>query len=71
VNDALEEKILFTGIGRKPVILLQDNARPHKAKKTLKTIADLGWEILPHTAYRFSRLDPFWLSPISISATPP
>jgi len=37
VNDALEEKRLFTGIGRKPVILLQDNVRPDKAKKTLKT----------------------------------
>jgi len=32
------------------VILLQDNARPDKAKKTLET-ADLGWKILSHAAY--------------------
>jgi len=42
VNDALEEKRPFTGSGRRPVTLLQDNARSHKTKKILETIADLG-----------------------------
>jgi len=32
-------------------MILQNNARSHKAKKTLETIADLGWEILPHATY--------------------
>jgi len=39
------------------VILLQDNVRTHKAKNTLKTIADLGWEIFPHAV--ISRLGLF------------
>jgi len=42
VNDALEEKRPFTGSGRRPVILLQNNARPYKAKKILETILRLG-----------------------------
>jgi len=51
VTDTFEEKRPFTGNGRRPVTLLQDNARSHKAKKTLETMADLGWEILPYAAY--------------------
>jgi len=51
VNDALEEKRPFTGSGRRPVTLLQDNVWPHKAKEILETITDLGWKILPHAAY--------------------
>jgi len=57
VNDGLEEKRPFTGSGIRPVTLLQDNARLHKAKKILEIIADLGWEILPHATY-FSNLVP-------------
>jgi len=33
------------------MILLQNNTRFHKVKKTLETIADLGWEILPHAYF--------------------
>ena len=51
VSDALEEKRPHNNKGRRKVILLQDNARPQTAKQTLKTITDLGWEIILHPAY--------------------
>ena len=33
------------------VILLQDNARPHTAARTLAKIKDLGWKLLTHPPY--------------------
>ena len=33
------------------VILLQDNARPHTAARTLAKIEDLGWKLLTHPPY--------------------
>jgi hypothetical protein len=36
-------------VNRKPVLLQQDNARPHTAKKTPQKIEELeGIELLPH-----------------------
>jgi len=47
---SVEEKNPYTGKGRRKIILLQDNARPHTTT-TLKMITNLGWEILSHPAY--------------------
>ena len=51
VSDALEEKRPYTGDGKREVILLHDNDRPHTSKRILETITDLGWEVLSHPAY--------------------
>lgn len=47
----IEKNRPFSGTGTRPVILLQDNARPHTSKKSMDHLTSLGWEVLPHAAY--------------------
>ena len=41
----------WRGLQLRGVILLQDNARPHTAARTLAKIEDLGWKLLTHPPY--------------------
>ncbi|XP_043498446.1 histone-lysine N-methyltransferase SETMAR-like [Polistes fuscatus] len=50
VNQSLIEKWPAI-VNRKGVILQNDNARPHCARRTLEKINELGWEVLPHPPY--------------------
>jgi [histone H3]-lysine36 N-dimethyltransferase SETMAR len=38
-------------VNRHGVLLLHDNARPHIVKQTVKKIAELNIEVLPHPPY--------------------
>ena len=39
------------GLITKGVLFLQDNARAHTAHRTMCTLQQLGWEVLPHPPY--------------------
>jgi histone-lysine N-methyltransferase SETMAR len=51
LSQALDRNRPYKSNGNRKVILLHDNASPHIAKTTCKTIEELGWEVLPHPAY--------------------
>ena len=51
LSQALQEKWPYSGKGKRKVIFLLDNVRPHAAKTTRATIESLGWEALPNPAY--------------------
>ena len=47
----VKQKIIDNNFYNNNVILLQHNARPHVSKKTLKKLAEFGWEVyLPDLA---------------------
>ena len=51
MNLALNEKRPVKDTKSRQVLLLHDNARPHKAKVVQETIKELKWKVLLHPAY--------------------
>ena len=51
LNRALNEKRPILSIKIRQVLLLHDNARPHKAKIVQEKIKELKWKVLLHPAY--------------------
>ena len=53
MTERIQEKIPYTGHGRRPVILHHENAnnKPHRSSVALQTVNELWWEVLPHPTY--------------------
>ncbi|KAL4478243.1 hypothetical protein ABPG72_016555 [Tetrahymena utriculariae] len=51
LSSKIAENRIYNGKGKRKIILLHDNARPHVSKFTTNIIQELGWEVLPHPAY--------------------
>ena len=53
LSGRLREKLKECRLGKlhHRTLLQQDNARPHTARHTKQTLADLKWELLPHPPY--------------------
>lgn len=51
LSEQIVQQRPYSGHGRRPIILLHDNARPHTAIMTRNALKELKWEILPHPAY--------------------
>lgn len=47
----VKQKLDFATVQQDKVYLLQDNARPHVAKKTYELLLSFGWMTLPHPPY--------------------
>ena len=49
--EKIQEIRPYTGRGHRPMILQDNNAKPHRSFVVCQTIIELRWEVLPHPVY--------------------